>query len=158
MSTGGLLPEAELKDDGNNPADYVKLASGKALDLSCAAARLLKHLDRFESHMSRLHRSASTASLWPTVQKALITATYVHQLTLVESEKGINAWIRQKAYSKNTRVGKNVERNIQMATQFREKQGKTGMSDTKLKEEIGKKHNLKRRASHDAVNDGLRRI
>jgi hypothetical protein len=58
------------------------------LDRSCAAARLLRKLDRLQTYCARLEQGAGGGP-WEALTQALLVASYVHQLTVVDNERSI---------------------------------------------------------------------
>ena len=91
-----------IEADGKELVQYVKVAcDSKTLDLARAAANLLVHLDRVERELELLARGSANA--FGLVFQALFTASYVHQLTVVDNENAIAARLHsiegaQKAY------------------------------------------------------------
>jgi hypothetical protein len=82
-----------IEAEGKDPADYRKLARGDVLDRSCAAARLLVRLASLRAYCLQIDRGGSP---WGALTQALLVASYVHQLTLVDNEPSIDGTLRRK--------------------------------------------------------------
>jgi hypothetical protein len=54
--------------------------------------------------------------------------------------------------------GETKERDIQMAREFQKRRSSSSRSDSALKADIGRKHELKRSAAIEAVNRGLKKL
>jgi hypothetical protein len=153
---------AAIRQQGlGHPAEYTKLAhESETLDRACAAARLLTRLDRVQACLERLVRRSANDVIYDLIYEIFLFASEVHQLTVIDNENAIAAWLRSiegareggKAKSANVMV-----RNMRMALEFQRRRAKgSGTSDSALKAEIGAGEGLHRRASIDAINAGLK--
>jgi hypothetical protein len=133
-------------------------ATDGTLDRTAAAVALLDKLQAIEHYLAAAERNGASGDLYLAVYHALLLASLVHQLAIIDNETPIIA--RQKSIKGASRGGTGRSaskrmRNHEMAGEFLKRRGR-GKSDTALKEAIGAARGLKRRASVDAVNSGLK--
>jgi hypothetical protein len=163
---------SKLKRDGaakgRGTSDSSEVEIPVELDTKYAAAKLLCHLDAVE----RCVRSLQTVGqqndiVWGAIHQALLTATYLHRLTIVENEKAIDFGVNQrpqgakkggKARAEQVKED-NRERDEKIFQDYLEAKAshirKGSMrSASKIAEDVGKKHGLKRRAASAAIKRG----
>jgi hypothetical protein len=79
---------SEIERAGKNPADYSAIAESNELDGACVAANVLGRLHNIEIYLKQIERDLADQSslILIAFYEALLLATDVHQLTVVDSE------------------------------------------------------------------------
>jgi hypothetical protein len=96
---------ATIEVSGKNPDNYCGLAESEILDHICAAARLIKQLDKVESLIGLAKRHPNRF-IDAALGEALLLPSFVHQLTIADNERSIwkgeqhNKTLRQNAKEK----------------------------------------------------------
>ena len=112
-----------IEASNKNPDDYLGLAASETLDHVCAAARLMKQLDKVYfliGHAKRDPKRFLDAALG----EAVLLSSLVHQLTIADNETHIwkgeeqNKTLRQNAANKTTKGNLNRERYQSKADQI----------------------------------------
>jgi len=103
-----------ISASGKTPKDYRALSESQTLDPVCAAARILTQLDKIEyyiklsEHPEMFTRGnpelSIRASLRAALQEALLLPIFVHQLTVVDNEPGLDA---QQIHAENLCLARN---------------------------------------------------
>jgi hypothetical protein len=94
---------------GKNPDDYRGLAESETLDHVCAAARLMKQLDKVESLIGLAKRDPKRF-VDAALGEALLLSSFVHQLDITDNETFIrkgevqNKSLRQSAEDRTNRA------------------------------------------------------
>jgi hypothetical protein len=78
---------AIIEAAGKNPDDYRVLAESETLDYVCAAARLIKQLDKVEASIRLAERFPNRFGL--AVHEALLLASFAHQLAIADNETSV---------------------------------------------------------------------
>ena len=100
-----------IEASGKNPAHYLAIAKSDVLDRACAAARVLQQLDLVEIYLKLIERDFADHQLrlQPSLNAlyaALVLASHVHQLTVVDNEVGITTRIGHRRQLEENRTGK----------------------------------------------------
>jgi hypothetical protein len=133
-------------------------ATDGTLDRTAAAKAILAKLQVIECSLAGAERDAASGDLYVVAAyHAMLVASYVHQLAIIDNETPIVAW--QESIEGARRGGSLRSagirlRNRQMAQEFLDRRGGR-LSDTALMVAIGAAEGLKRRASIYAVKSGL---
>jgi hypothetical protein len=156
------IARQSIRADGKDPSFYHQIARDSgALSLAYCAAMLLKGLDHMEAYLHQVYRlgGAAAGPATEAIREALVLFMEVNHMTVADSEReivtGLSAIRGAKA---GGRARSMPDRDREMAHEYlrRRADEKCRMSDTALKVDIGgKMHDLKRRASIDAVERGL---
>ena len=88
-----------IEASGKDPEDYHQLAKSDVLDRACAAAHVLRQLDRIEKSLQQLANEPVSALAYQT----LLLASLVHQATIVDNESGIS-FDEKREQSRNARL------------------------------------------------------
>jgi hypothetical protein len=162
--TGKLeaLRAAITKQGLGHPLEYGKLAQSETLDLACAAARLLTRGDRVKVLVEELARGSENDATYDLIYQMFLFAWDLHVLTVIDNENAIAARLQSIEGAREGRKKRSatvIARNRKMAQEFQRRRAKgSGKSDSALKAEIGIGEKLKRRASIDAINSGLKSL
>jgi hypothetical protein len=102
----GLIEASDKK-----PADYNAIAKGDVLDRACAAALVLKHLDKVEIYLRAIDRDFADRSepMLIALMEALSLATRVHQLAIVDNEIDISTTMARRRFLKERRINKSKQ-------------------------------------------------
>jgi hypothetical protein len=102
---------AIIEASGKNPNDYRVLAESETLDHVCAAARLMKQLDKVEASIRLAQRFPEQLGL--ALHDALLLSSFVHQLTVVDNEPALKTGeihaeiLRRKANERTDAANRN---------------------------------------------------
>jgi hypothetical protein len=137
-----------------------KPATDGTLDRTAAAKAVLKRLQVIERYLAAAERNSASGGLYLAIYHSMLLANYVHQLTVIDTETAIEA--REQSIKGAGRGGRRRSkkigiRNREMALEFLARRG-GNLSKSALMAKIGAARKLKRRASINAVNSGLRNL
>jgi hypothetical protein len=105
---------AIIEASGKNPDDYRGLAENETLGHVCAAARLIKQLDKTDASIRLAARDPR--QFGNALREALFVASFVHQLTIADNETSIwkgeehNKKLRENAANRSHEGDHNRER------------------------------------------------
>jgi hypothetical protein len=136
------------------------------LDSKRVAAELLRHLDKVEKYLRRIV-GQQNGTVWGAIYQALLTATYAHQLTVVENEEAIDFGVNRRPEGAK-KGGKARAEQVKEANRKRDKEifkdyleaeashirTRSKRSASKIAEDVGKKYRLTRRAASAAIKRG----
>ena len=167
-ATGRYKLKRDGAAKGRGTSDSSEVEIPVELDSKYAAAKLLCHLDDVEKCLRSLQIAGEqNPTVWKAIHQALLTATYAHQLTIVENEEAIDFGVNKRPQGAK-KGGKaraeqlkedNRERDKKIFQDYSEAKAshirKGSMrSASKIAEDVGKKYRLKRRAASDAIKRG----
>ena len=104
---------AIIKASGKKPSEYRRLAGCETLDYVCAAARLIKQLDKTEQAVRLAARNPKQIGV--ALHEGLLIASFVHQLTIADNETHIwkgekqNKKLRENAANRSNEGGHKQE-------------------------------------------------
>jgi len=141
-------------------------ATDGTLDRTAAAKAILYRLGAIECFLAAAERDGASGDLYLAVYHSLLLSIEGHQLTVVHNETALAAQedsIKGARHAGMLRSAKVGSRNREMAQEYQKRwelmrsQGRK-KSKTALMAEIGAARNLKRRASINAIESGLKEL
>jgi hypothetical protein len=134
-------------------------ATDGTIDRTAAAKALNAKLQAIEYSLDAAERNAASGNLYVVaLDKAVSSFSNIHQLTIIDNETPIAAWLESIEGARRGGSGRSARiriRNRKMAQAFLDRRGGR-LSDIALMVAIGFARDLKRSASINAVKSGLR--
>jgi hypothetical protein len=93
---------AIIEASGKNPEQYWELSQSDVLDHVCLAAKVIKQVTKIEASIPLVERSP--AQFRVVLHDAMVLASFVHQLTIVDNEKSIAGDVGRRKFLEERRT------------------------------------------------------
>jgi hypothetical protein len=157
-ATGRYKLKRDGAAKGRGTSDSSEVEIPVELDSKYAAAKLLCHLDDVEKCLRSLQIAGEqNPTVWKAIHQALLTATYAHQLTIVENEEAIDFGVNKRPQGAK-KGGKARAEQVKEDNRERDIDMSVAYDSAKIKSECVKKladkNKLSERATYKAISRG----